>query len=373
MAKIRARNVSKTFRAKGTMVEAVKHVDVDIGEGEFAVFVGPSGSGKTTFLRLVAGLELPTSGQIWIGDRDVTTVHPRARGIAMVFQDYDLYPHMTVRQNMAFALENLKHPRHEIEQRVNQAADMLQIRALLERRPRELSGGQRQRVAVGRAIVRQPAAFLFDEPLSNLDAKLRVQMRVELAELHRRLAATALYVTHDQVEAMTLGERIFVMNDGVIQQVGRGTELYEQPANTFVASFLGSPPMNLFPARLEAERERLLVVQDELRLPLTAELSRRYQSFAHREVTVGIRPEHIAALNSLTMTEPGWMPADVHLLITEHLGSEKLVYFTLGAQRLVAKMPEDAPLSAFGAGQLAFNTNRIQLFDRTTNQALHAG
>ena len=373
MAKIRARNVSKTFRAKGTMVEAVKHIDVDIGEGEFAVFVGPSGSGKTTFLRLVAGLELPSSGQIWIGDREVTTVHPRARGIAMVFQDYALYPHMTVRQNMAFALENLKHPRHEIEQRVNQAADMLQIRALLERRPRELSGGQRQRVAVGRAIVRQPAAFLFDEPLSNLDAKLRVQMRVELAELHRRLAATALYVTHDQVEAVTLGERIFVMNDGVIQQVGRGTELYEQPANTFVASFLGSPPMNLFPARLEAESDRLMVVQDELRLPLPAELSRRYQSFAHREVTVGIRPEHIAALSSLTMTEPGWMPTDVHLLITEHLGSEKLVYFTLGTQRLVAKMPEDSPLSAFGAGQLAFNTNRIQLFDRTTNQALHAG
>ncbi len=205
MAEVRARQVNKQFRAKGDLVDAVKNATVDICDGEFVVFVGPSGSGKTTFLRMVAGLELPTSGQIFIGDRDVTTMHPRARGVAMVFQDYALYPHMTVRQNMGFALENLHHPRQEIKQRVQAAAEMLQIGELLERRPRELSGGQRQRVALGRAIVRQPQAFLFDEPLSNLDASLRAQMRVELADLHRRLATTSLYVTHDQVEAMTFG------------------------------------------------------------------------------------------------------------------------------------------------------------------------
>jgi multiple sugar transport system ATP-binding protein len=370
MANIRAQGVSKTFRGKGVLVEAVKQVDVEIGEGEFAVFVGPSGSGKTTFLRLVAGLELPTNGQIWIGNREVTTTHPRARGVAMVFQDYALYPHMTVRQNMAFALENLKHPRTEIEQRVKQTAELLQIGELLDRRPRELSGGQRQRVAVGRAIVRQPEAFLFDEPLSNLDAKLRVQMRVELAELHRRLGATTLYVTHDQVEAMTLGERIFVMNGGVIQQVGSGSTLYEQPANTFVAAFLGSPPMNLLPARLEAGGVGLVVAADTLRLPLPPELSRRYQAFAPCAVTFGIRPEQISPRHSATTAAPGWTPVAVHLLLTEHLGSEKLVYFTIGEQRLVAKIPEDAPLAVFGAGQLAFNMNRVHLFDGKTGMAL---
>ncbi len=350
-------------------MEAVKQVDVEISEGEFAVFVGPSGSGKTTFLRLVAGLELPTSGQIWIGDREVTTMHPRARGVAMVFQDYALYPHMTVRQNMAFALENLKHPRAEIEQRVKQAAELLQIGELLERRPRELSGGQRQPVAVGRAIVRQPEAFLFDEPLYNLDAKLRVQMRVELAELHRRLRATTLYVTHDQVEAMTLGERIFVMNGGVIQQMGSGAELYEQPANTFVASFLGSPAMNLLPARLEVNGDGLAIAIDSLHLPLPPELSRRYPAFAPCAVTFGIRPEQINPSNG-SVAAPGWTSVAVQLLLTEHLGAEKLVYFTLGEQRLVAKLPEDAPLAAFGAGQLALNMNRIHLFDGKTGKAL---
>src|SRR4051794_29324559 len=218
MAQVRAENLVKLFRSRSETVRAVDSINVTVPDHEFAVFVGPSGSGKTTFLRLVAGLEVPTSGRISIGDRDVTTLHPRERGIAMVFQDYALYPHMTVAENMSFALQNLKFPKAEIEQRVRQAARMLRIETLLARKPRQLSGGQRQRVALGRAIVRKPQVFLFDEPLSNLDAKLRAQMRVELADLHGQLETTAIYVTHDQVEAVTLGDRIFVMNDGLVQQ-----------------------------------------------------------------------------------------------------------------------------------------------------------
>ena len=270
MAEVHAQNLTKIFHSRSDTVRAVDDLTVTIPDHEFAVFVGPSGSGKTTFLRLVAGLEVPTSGRLTIGDRDVTTLHPRERGIAMVFQDYALYPHMTVAQNMSFALENLRFPRSEIEQRVNQAARLLRIEMLLDRKPRQLSGGQRQRVALGRAIVRKPEVFLFDEPLSNLDAKLRGQMRVELAELHSQIGTTAIYVTHDQVEAVTLGNRIFVMNEGVVQQVGSGEELYKQPANLFVASFIGTPQINLIGGRLVSDDGALAVVLDGQRIRLGA-------------------------------------------------------------------------------------------------------
>jgi multiple sugar transport system ATP-binding protein len=371
MADVRTRQVAKQFRAKGTLVDAVKDANVDIRDGEFVVFVGPSGSGKTTFLRMVAGLELPTSGQIYIGDRDVTTMHPRARGVAMVFQDYALYPHMTVRQNMGFALENLHHPRQEIKQRVQAAAEMLQIGELLDRRPRELSGGQRQRVALGRAIVRQPQAFLFDEPLSNLDARLRVQMRIELADLHRRLGTTSLYVTHDQVEAMTLGQRIYVMNHGVIQQVGTSGDLYDHPANTFVAGFIGSPPMNLLPVRLLPGDEGLALVLGRTSVPLPPAVAHAYAAYVERDLLCGIRPEQIAGAE-LPTTTPGWSLVEVKIHIVENLGAEKLVHFALGDHQLVAKLAADVPICDAGCGRLAFNLNRLHLFDPATGLALRS-
>lgn len=371
MAEVRAREVSKLFRAKRTIVEAVKSVSVDIQDGEFVVFVGPSGSGKTTFLRLVAGLEIPTSGQIYIGEREVTTMHPRARGVAMVFQDYALYPHMTVRENMSFALENLKYPRKEIERRVGEVGEMLRIGELLDRRPRELSGGQRQRVALGRAVVRQPQAFLFDEPLSNLDAKLRVQMRVELAELHRRLGTTSLYVTHDQVEAMTLGQRIFVMNGGVIQQCASATELYDYPANIFVASFIGSPAMNMVPAGLERDERGLAIMIDGQRLPVPGQLVSQYEPYSGRKVIFGMRPEHIASAEDETSFKPGCTYAGVRLILVENLGIEKLVYFGIGDQQLVARIPVDVPLSDGTESRLVFNMNKTRLFDPVTGVALH--
>jgi multiple sugar transport system ATP-binding protein len=371
MAEVRARQVNKQFRAKGALVDAVKNATVDIRDGEFAVFVGPSGSGKTTFLRMVAGLELPTSGQIFIGDREVTTMHPRARGVAMVFQDYALYPHMTVRQNMGFALENLHHPRQEIKQRVLAAAEMLQIGELLDRRPRELSGGQRQRVALGRAIVRQPQAFLFDAPLSNLDARLRVQMRIELADLHRRLGTTSIYVTHDQVEAMTLGQRIYVMNHGVIQQVGSSSELYDHPANTFVASFVGSPPMNMVPARLANDGSGPALFLGEASVHLPAALARAYAPYGERDVLCGLRPEQIAGADAPT-TSPDWSVIEVRILIVENLGSEKLVHFGLGEHHLVAKVAADATIQDDGCGRLAFNLSKLHVFDPETGLALPA-
>ena len=252
MAKVSLKNVHKTYKGdKGKDVVAVTDFSLEIADREFVVFVGPSGCGKSTTLRLIAGLEEITQGEIFIGDRKVNDVAPKDRDIAMVFQNYALYPHMTVYENLAFGLKLRKYPKAEIKKRVNEAAKILGIETLLDRRPKALSGGQRQRVAVGRAIVRQPKVFLFDEPLSNLDAKMRVQMRTELTKLHQRLQATMIYVTHDQIEAMTMGQRIVVMKDGVIQQVDTPLALYNSPRNIFVAGFLGSPPMNLINGKLK--------------------------------------------------------------------------------------------------------------------------
>lgn len=334
MARVEFRNVRKQFNDQNKQAfTAVAGSDFVIQDKEFVVFVGPSGCGKTTSLRMIAGLEQQTSGDIIIGDRIVNNLHPKDRDIAMVFQDYALYPHMTIRENLSFGLRNLKKPKDYIEQKVREAATILGLEDMLERKPRELSGGQRQRVAVGRAIVRDPQVFLFDEPLSNLDAKLRIQMRVELGELHKRLGATIVYVTHDQVEAMTLGERIVVMNKGVIQQIASPTELYANPKNMFVAGFIGSPAMNFINARVK--QGRLFVAGGEFALPQDAAAG--LQGYEGGEVILGIRPEHIYGEDFA----PGVSAEhrlNAHIKVVEHLGSENLVYFHVGERLVTAKV-----------------------------------
>jgi multiple sugar transport system ATP-binding protein len=322
MARVTLDGVQKIYKERATVHVAVHDVTLEVAEGEFLVLVGPSGCGKTTTLRMVAGLESITSGTIRIGDRVVNDVPARDRDIAMVFQNYALYPHMTVRQNLAFALTMRKQSKSEIETRVREAAELLSIGELLDRKPKQLSGGQRQRVALGRAIVRQPAVFLFDEPLSNLDAKLRVQMRRELAALRRRLGTTTLYVTHDQVEAMTLGDRIVVMHGGRVQQIGSPLDIYDRPANLFVAGFLGSPPMNQVPGRLmQAEGVRFESTDGGLVIPIPE--SHLPERLPATPVVMGIRPEAIRPVAG-----PAGFDAVVEAV--EPLGYESLVTLTAG-------------------------------------------
>src|SRR5580693_4006237 len=287
MARVLIRNLNKTYDE----VHAMKDVNLEIRDKEFLVLVGPSGCGKTTTLRMVAGLESITSGEVVIGNRVVNELPPMDRDIAMVFQNYALYPHMSVYDNMAFGLKMRKFDRAEIGKRVREAAEILGIGDYLKRKPRQLSGGQRQRVALGRAIVRHPQVFLFDEPLSNLDAKLRVQMRVELKKLHTRLNTTAIYVTHDQVEAMTLGDRVVVMRGGLVQQVGEPLELYNAPVNRFVAGFIGSPAMNFAPVRVRDSNGGLHAASDAFRIDVPVEIGPRLRPYAGSDVTMGIRPE----------------------------------------------------------------------------------
>src|SRR5690348_10290224 len=312
MAQVVIRSLNKKFDE----VHAVKDVNLDIHDKEFMVFVGPSGCGKTTTLRMVAGLESITSGRILIDDKVINELAPMDRDIAMVFQNYALYPHMTVYDNMAFGLKMRKFDRSEIAGRVKEAADILGIQELLRRKPRQLSGGQRQRVALGRAIVRHPQVFLFDEPLSNLDAKLRVQMRVELKKLHERLGTTAIYVTHDQVEAMTLGDRVVVMRDGRVQQVGDPMELYNEPANRFVAGFIGSPAMNFAPVRIAAENGSLWAESDDLRVRVPAAVAGRLERYAGGRATLGVRPED---LRVATEADPTELTLDAVVEVVERL------------------------------------------------------
>ena len=326
MSEVAFEHVRKVY-ARGD-APAVDDFSLKIRDGEFLVLVGPSGCGKSTTLRMVAGLELPTAGKIFIGERDVTDLPPKDRDIAMVFQNYALYPHMTVRDNMAFALKLRGFSRSEIDRRVNSAAEALGLAPYLRRLPKALSGGQRQRVALGRAIVREPAVFLFDEPLSNLDAKMRVEMRSEIIRLHQRLGATMIYVTHDQTEAMTMGERIVVMSDGHIQQVAPPLEVYERPANRFVAGFIGTPPMNLFaPGMLDAKR------------------------------TVGVRPEHLA----VTKTGDEGLAARVDFL--EPLGSETLVHLIVGETVAIARLPGFAELRAGETVRAVPNMAKAVMFE----------
>ncbi|AHV96468.1 ABC transporter ATP-binding protein [Paenibacillus sabinae] len=334
MARVEFRQVRKQFIDRNKKpFTAVAGSDFVIEDQEFVVFVGPSGCGKTTSLRMIAGLEKQTSGDIIIGDRIVNDLHPKDRDIAMVFQDYALYPHMTIRENLSFGLRNLKKPKAYIDQKVSEASAILGLDHMLERKPRELSGGQRQRVAVGRAIVRDPQVFLFDEPLSNLDAKLRVQMRVELSELHKRLGATIVYVTHDQVEAMTLGERIVVMNQGVIQQIASPADLYANPKNMFVAGFIGSPAMNFIDAHVE--RDHLIVDGGSFRLP--EDVAARLSPYSGKDIVLGIRPEDIYGEDFA----PGVSTEhrlQARIQVVEHLGSENLMYFHVGNRLVTAKV-----------------------------------
>jgi multiple sugar transport system ATP-binding protein len=315
-------HITKEF---GGGVVAVDDVSLTIHEGEFMVLVGPSGCGKTTLLRSIGGLERVTAGRIVIGERDVTTLSPADRDLAMVFQNYALYPHMTVRQNLGYSLRVRRRPRREIRERVQAVAELLGLQEMLDRRPGQLSGGQQQRVAMGRAIIREPAAFLMDEPLSNLDAKLRVTMRTSLQQLHARLSTTTVYVTHDQVEAMTLGHRVAVMRDGRVQQVDVPQRLYDEPANVFVGAFIGSPSMNLAAGRVEGDS----VTIADIRIPLDRE--RRPQGAPDGEVVVGIRPE---AFEDVAFAPPGLPQLDVDVAVVEELGSDAFVFFEVDAPRV---------------------------------------
>jgi multiple sugar transport system ATP-binding protein len=364
---------------------AVKGIDLEIRDREFMVLVGPSGCGKSTTLRMIAGLEDITAGTIAIDGRIVNDLAPKDRDIAMVFQNYALYPHMSVYDNMAFGLKLRKLPREQIRQRVHEAAEILGLEELLERRPKALSGGQRQRVAVGRALVRQPKVFLFDEPLSNLDAKMRVQMRAEISRLHRRLDATMIYVTHDQTEAMTMGERICVMKDGHIMQVDEPLSLYHAPANQFTAGFIGSPPMNFFRGQIVREGERMAFVEDNsaaapFRLTLTEEVATLAAPRAGKGVVLGVRAEDFSLVQAGTGT-PGEAAAHretsgeenllrVRVDMAEPMGAETFLTFDTGAHRFVARVPGGPPCRAGEELALAPDLAKARLFDPESGEAL---
>ncbi|SJZ86931.1 multiple sugar transport system ATP-binding protein [Enhydrobacter aerosaccus] len=363
MAEVTLRKLNKRFDG----FHAVKDVDLDIRDREFVVLVGPSGCGKTTTLRMIAGLEAVSDGEIRIDDSVVNEVPPMDRDIAMVFQNYALYPHMSVAANMAFGLKMRKFERSEIDQRIRRAAGILGIESLLDRKPRQLSGGQRQRVALGRAIVRDPKVFLFDEPLSNLDAKLRVQMRVELKKLHERLAVTSVYVTHDQVEAMTLGDRVVVMKDGVVQQVGEPLTLYNNPANRFVAGFIGSPAMNFADVTLRESNGRMAAEADGLRIELPPELAARARAHTGAKAILGIRPENIHVATAGDAPEHCF---DAGIEVVEQLGSEILLDTRVGPALFVASIEPTLQVRPHDKLRLALRPERLHLFDAQSEQAI---
>jgi multiple sugar transport system ATP-binding protein len=363
MARVAMRSLNKKYDE----VHAVIDVNLDIDDQEFVVLVGPSGCGKTTTLRMVAGLESITSGHISIDEKIVNELPPMDRDIAMVFQNYALYPHMSVYDNMAFGLKMRKFDKPEIDKRVREAADILGIHELLKRKPRQLSGGQRQRVALGRAIVRHPQVFLFDEPLSNLDAKLRVQMRVELKKLHERLGTTAIYVTHDQVEAMTLGDRVVVMKDGLVQQVGDPMVLYNEPANRFVAGFIGSPAMNFVGVRIAAENDSLWAEGDGIRIKVPAPMVDRVGPYADKEVTLGVRPEDLSIAGDGDAADLCF-PAAVE--VVERLGSEILLDVAVGSATMVASVEPTSSAKVHENLRLAVNPERVHFFDNETEAAI---
>ncbi len=362
MAKVLLENVYKIYPGD---VTAVRDANLEIEDREFMVLVGPSGCGKSTTLRMVAGLEEISKGGIFIDGRKVNDVPPKNRDIAMVFQNYALYPHMTVYKNMAFGLKLRKFPKAEIEQRVKEAADILGIQSLLERKPKELSGGQRQRVAVGRAIVRKPKAFLFDEPLSNLDAKMRVQMRAEISKLHKRLNATMIYVTHDQVEAMTMGDRITVMKDGVIQQVAPPMELYDQPVNEFVAGFIGSPPMNFFSGTVEARDNAIFFNEGNFTLRADPRQAERLSAYVGKPVRFGVRPEDLADVAHKPESDPQ-QRFTAKVEVVEPMGSEIYLYLTTGAHPLTARVDAHVKVEVDQEITMAVNMPKVHFFDTST-------
>ena len=362
MAQVILKDVRKAF---GKVV-AVDQFSLDIKDREFMVFVGPSGCGKTTTLRMIAGLEDITAGEIYIGDRLINRVPPKERDVAMVFQNYALYPHMTVFDNMAFGLKLKKMPKKEIEPRVRKTAEILGISEFLKRKPKALSGGQRQRVALGRAIVRVPKVYLFDEPLSNLDAKLRIQMRLELKKLHESMERTSIYVTHDQIEAMTMGDRIVVMKDGFIQQVGEPLELYFQPTNRFVASFIGSPTMNFMRAHIEGSGDDLMVTSEGLILPILPEKTKALSSYRNKEVILGIRPDDLSAAGS--MEESGAMKAGV--VVVQPVGNQIYLDVKIGSHDLIASVNAQTRVKPHQEIILKAQLENLHFFDTVSEKAI---
>ena len=372
MAKVVLKKVEKQYP---NGFKAVHGIDLEIKDGEFMVFVGPSGCAKSTTLRMVAGLEEITGGEIWIGDKLVNDLPPKDRGIAMVFQNYALYPHMTVYDNMAFGLKMAKTPKDEIDRRVREAAEKLEITQLLDRKPKEMSGGQRQRVAVGRAIVRKPDVFLFDEPLSNLDAKLRVSMRVKITQLHKQLkaegqTATMIYVTHDQVEAMTMGDRICVLNYGRIMQVDTPLNLYHKPANKFVAGFIGSPAMNFVDGVIEENEGGIIFIfGNGKHVVLPKDMGEKVKNYIGKKVILGIRPENIG--NKVTHPEGekvNFLKGQVS--VVEHMGNEEFIYFTIDGceftSRIEARKTDNVKYGE--EGEFYFNIKRAHIFDAETEE-----
>ena len=354
-------------------VQAVTDCNLDIADKEFIVLVGPSGCGKSTTLRMVAGLEEISEGELYIGDRLVNDVAPKDRDIAMVFQNYALYPHMTVFDNMAFGLKLRKTPEEEIKKRVEEAAKILDIAHLLNRKPKALSGGQRQRVALGRAIVREPKVFLFDEPLSNLDAKLRVAMRTEITKLHQRLQTTFIYVTHDQTEAMTMASRIVVMKDGIVQQVDTPQNLYDYPCNEFVAGFIGSPQMNFFNVKLQKEGQDVVAVWGNNKIVVPNDKISRFvdESYIGKEVVMGIRPENISDGELALKTYPtATVSMDVE--VTEQMGSETYLYMTTSGKdgNIIARVDPRTTSRAGDTVKVAFDVNHLHFFDKETEKTI---
>lgn len=364
MANLSLRNIYKVYSGN---VTAVKDFNLEIEDKEFVVFVGPSGCGKSTTLRMIAGLEEISKGELYIGDRLVNDVAPKDRDIAMVFQNYALYPHMTVYDNMAFGLKLRKTPKAEIDKKVREAAKILDIEHLLERKPKALSGGQRQRVALGRAIVREPKVFLMDEPLSNLDAKLRVQMRTEIAKLHKRLETTFIYVTHDQTEAMTMGTRIVVMKDGVIQQVDTPQHIYEHPDNMFVAGFIGSPQMNFIDSKVVEKNGKVFAEVKNSLLPVTDEFAKviKDKGYMNKEVVLGIRPENLHDEERFINEHPDYV-IDAKVEVTELMGSETYLYLNIEGADVTAKVDAQSKARAGQTIKLAFDMSKIHMFDKET-------
>jgi multiple sugar transport system ATP-binding protein len=409
MAEVTMEDVTKIY---GEDVVAVRDMNLDIPDGEFVVFVGPSGCGKSTALRMIAGLEDISSGKVFIGDQVVNDLPPRQRDIAMVFQNYALYPHMNVRENMGFALKLRKMDKSEINRRVEEAAKILSIERFLDRKPKALSGGQRQRVALGRAIVREPKAFLMDEPLSNLDAKLRVQMRTEIAKLHNRIGTTTIYVTHDQTEAMTMADRIVVLKDGIVQQIDPPQNMYDHPENVFVAGFIGSPAMNFIQAHLEKEDGGYAIVFGSTRLPLSREEIEEAkqrghdpEQYANKEVVLGVRPEHMEDAGTEEAAAMGGAEGssamDVEAQVIESMGSEKYVYFAVpreqtahlesieemtegvagggvaeeapdegGGDLMVARVSAESTAREGEKMRLVIDSSKVHLFDLETEKAI---
>ena len=369
MASLKLKNIYKRY--PGNKDFSVIDFNLDIAHQEFIIMVGPSGCGKSTTLRMIAGLEEISSGELYIGDKLVNDVAPKDRDIAMVFQNYALYPHMTVFENMAFGLKLRKTPKDEIKRRVEEAAEILGITEYLDRKPKALSGGQRQRVALGRAIVREPKVFLMDEPLSNLDAKLRAQMRTEISKIHQRLKTTFIYVTHDQMEAMTMGTRIVVMKDGLIQQVDAPQVLYDRPCNVFVAGFIGSPQMNFATVLLtkEADGAYLTLGKHKVKLPEGKANRPELEPYFGKEVIMGLRPEHIHD-DEVHLSTQADSVVDAYVEVTEKMGAETYLYLTIEGSNFIARVDSRSTANAGDTINLAFDLNRVHLFDKETENTI---